>query len=355
VADARQPFLLTFDVEDWDQIVRRRVGDRAWPRGGPAFERQILAVLDLLADLGATATFFVLGMTAERHPDSVAAVAEQGHEIASHGYLHEPVYRQTRAGFRRDVTRSLDCIEQITGRRPTGYRAPWFSITRDTGWAYDELAALGVRFDSSRCAWPPHRARSLPAAERPYRLPLRSGGELWELPIPVFRAGPVPLPVAGGASWRLVPPPVLLRMLRRVRRTTCYPPLYFHPCELDPRPLRSAVPRSAGLLRKLGGLAWCAWGEVGRRRVVSTIRQVAVDSRLISCRDALGEMVAHELDPADADEGRVGQPIRPAGQPGDQAHRCEVSHQDGQSRSADDRGQAPRRGQDPRGQQEDGG
>jgi polysaccharide deacetylase family protein (PEP-CTERM system associated) len=310
VADARQPFLLTFDVEDWDQIVRRRVGDRAWPRGGRAFERQILAVLDLLAELGATATFFVLGMTAERHPDAVAAVAERGHEIASHGYLHKAVYRQTRADFRRDVGMSLECIEQITGERPTGYRAPWFSITRDTEWAYDELAALGIRFDSSQCAWPPYCGRRLPAAERPYRLRLRSGAELWELPVPVWRAGPVPVPVAGGASWRLVPPVVLLRMLRRVRRTTSYPPLYFHPCELDPQPLRSAVPRSAGLMRKFGGLAWCAWAEVGRRRVVSTIRRLAVDTRLMSYRDAFGEIVAGELDPPEADDSRVGQPIR---------------------------------------------
>jgi polysaccharide deacetylase family protein (PEP-CTERM system associated) len=287
----------------------------------------MVAVLDLLAELGATATFFVLGMTAERHPDAVAAVAGHGHEIASHGYLHKAVYRQTRGDFRRDVERSLHCIEQITGTRPTGYRAPWFSITRDAEWAYDELAALGIGFDSSRCAWPPYFGPKAPTADRPYRLRLRSGGELWELPVPIWRAGPVAVPVAGGASWRLVPPAVLLRMVRRVGRTNSYPSLYFHPCELDPQPLRSAVPRSAGLMRKFGGLAWCAWAEVGRRSVVSTIRRVAVDSRLMSFRDAFGEIVAGELDPPDADESRVGEPIRFTSQARNQAHRRDMSGQ----------------------------
>lgn len=293
----RQTALLTFDVEDWDQIVRRRVRDPEWARGGRAFERQITAMLDLLDGLRATATFFVLGMSAERHPDAVAAIADHGHEIASHGHSHEPVHRQTRAEFRRDLERSVACIERITGHRPTGYRAPWFSITRDTAWAYEELAALGFCFDSSECAWPPNRRRQPPVREGPYRLRLPSGAEMWELPVPVWRAGRVPLPVAGGASWRLLPSRVLLHALRRVHGATAYPALYFHPCEWDPQPLQSAVPRSAGRLRQVGGRVWCAWAELGRSTVVSTVRRLARDTRLVSYRDAREEIARFELEP----------------------------------------------------------
>jgi peptidoglycan/xylan/chitin deacetylase (PgdA/CDA1 family) len=160
----RQPAVLTFDVEDWDQIVRRRVRDPDWAQGRRVLDRQIVAMLDLLDRLDAEATFFVLGVAAQRHPCAVAAIAERGHEIASHGHLHEPVHGQTRAEFRRDVERSVDCIERITGNRPTGYRAPWFSITvtaRGRPRSSPELAALGfLRLEPVRLASAPRAGLS---------------------------------------------------------------------------------------------------------------------------------------------------------------------------------------------------
>ena len=334
----RQPAVLTFDVEDWDQIVRRRVRDPDWAQGGRALDRQIVAMLDLLDRLDATATFFVLGVAAQRHPRAVAAIAERGHEIASHGHLHEPVHGQTRAEFRRDVERSVDCIERITGHRPTGYRAPWFSITRDSAWAYEELAALGFLFDSSQCAWPPLRGRQAPVANRPYRLRLRSGAEMWELPVPVWRVGPVPIPVAGGASWRLLPSRVVVSWIRQLQRSASYPTLYFHPCEWDPQPLRSSVPASAGRLRQVGGWAWCAWAELGRPSVLSTILRLAHDVPLMSYRDAMNEIARCELESADSDEPGVAQPIRFKHPPREQTDHGEVKGQSGEDGGAGKRG-----------------
>ena len=150
-------------------------------------------------------------------------------------------------------------------------------------WAYEELAALGFCFDSSECAWPPNPRRQPPVREGPYRLRLPSGAEMWELPVPVWRAGRVPLPVAGGASWRLLPSRVLLRALRRVHGATAYPTLYFHPCEWDPQPLRSSVPRSAGRLRQV---ARSGVVRVGRARKVHR----RVDRPSAGARHAVGEL-----------------------------------------------------------------
>ena len=192
--------LLSIDFEDWHQLVHRRLGRADWDKRGPALERQTEAVLSLLDELEVRATFFVLGMTAERYPDLVREVAARGHEIASHGHAHERVYEQTRDEFRADLERGLEAVEAATGVRAVGYRAPAFSITRDSPWAYEELAAAGFEYDSSQYDSPrvPRRLEAIPRA--PYRLRTESGAELWELPVAASR-----LPVGGGAYWRVLP------------------------------------------------------------------------------------------------------------------------------------------------------
>jgi peptidoglycan/xylan/chitin deacetylase (PgdA/CDA1 family) len=96
--------LLSFDFEDWHQLVHRRLGLADWDRRGPALERQTNAIVKLLDELGVRATFFLLGMTAERYPDLVRELGARGHDIASHGYEHTRVFEQTPDEFRRDLS-----------------------------------------------------------------------------------------------------------------------------------------------------------------------------------------------------------------------------------------------------------
>ena len=119
---ARRTLLLSFDLEDCDQILARRLGNPDWDRPWEGFERQLGHALDLLDSLGAKATFFVLGMTARNHPDSVRELASRGHDIAAHGFDHRPVFTQSPEEFRRDVEGSLELIHSLTGSRPIGYR-----------------------------------------------------------------------------------------------------------------------------------------------------------------------------------------------------------------------------------------
>jgi len=275
--------LLSFDWEDWHQLVWRNLGLDEWDRPGPALESQTLRVLDLLDELGVRATFFMLGMTVVHHRELAREIVVRGHEPACHGYAHERVHRQSRDEFLRDVQRCLDLVEDVCGRRPVAYRAPAFSINRDTPWAYEVLAELGFRYDSSQHDSPrvPRRIGGIPS--EPYRLSLASGRELWELPVAVWRG----VPIGGGSHWRLLPRRLLLRGLREVASGSPAPVLYLHPYECDPRPLR--IPVSSPSARYRATLR-SAWRNAGRSRVVDSLRAVACEFRLVSYESVYDEL-----------------------------------------------------------------
>lgn len=283
--------LLSFDFEDWHQLVHRALGRPDWDQRGHALERQSAAILGLLDELDARATFFVLGMTAERYPDLVRKIAAQGHEVACHGHAHRRVPTQGRDEFRADVERCAELLEELSGKRPLGYRAPAFSITRDTPWAYDVLADLGFRYDSSQYDSPRISRRITPVPPAPYRLELGPGREIWEFPITVWRPRRHAIPVGGGAYWRALPTSVLRRALRDVADDNAYPVLYFHPYELDPQPLRVALPESPTPRQRL----LAAWKSVqrnpGRLLVADRIRAIAREHQLSSYEEAHGEVV----------------------------------------------------------------
>jgi hypothetical protein len=156
-------------------------------------------------------------------------------------------------------------VESATGVRAVGYRAPAFSITRDTPWAYEELAAAGFEYDSSQYDSPriPRRLEAIPRS--PYRLRLESGAELWELPVAASR-----LPVGGGAYWRVLPTALIARTLRGLVARGAVPALYFHPYEFDPEPLRADQAGAAARLRALRR-------NVARGAVARRLRKIAAD------------------------------------------------------------------------------
>ena len=121
--DDRPPLLLSIDFEDWHQLVHRRLGLPDWDRPHAALERQTAVLLDLLDELDARATFFLLGMSTVHHPDLVREIVRRGHEPACHGFAHARVYQQTKEEFRADLERALEAIADAAGRRPVAYRA----------------------------------------------------------------------------------------------------------------------------------------------------------------------------------------------------------------------------------------
>ena len=296
MAGIESSLLLSVDFEDWHQLVHRAAGVPDWDVADSALERQTAAMLHLFDELGATATFFFLGITARRYPELVREVVARGHEPACHGFAHERVYRQTRDAFAEDVAAAAALIEETCGRRPVSYRAPAFSINRDTTWAFEALAELGFRFDSSLYDSPtvPNRIGGIPDA--PCRLELPGGAELRELPVCVAHLAGRAVPIGGGSYWRLLPAAAIVRGLRRAQETNPYPVLYVHPYEFDPEPLRARMTHAPSLGSRLYAARRSLWRNAGRGLVAKRLRAVAGRFRLISYEQAYGDIVELDLE-----------------------------------------------------------
>src|SRR5580698_7634328 len=129
------------DVEDYFQVaaLAPAIARESWPTRESRVERNTGVILDLLAERSVRGTFFVLGWIAERHPALVRRIGAAGHEIASHGFAHELIYRQSHKDFREETIRSKRLLEDLTGRAVLGYRAASFSVTTQSLWALDVL------------------------------------------------------------------------------------------------------------------------------------------------------------------------------------------------------------------------
>jgi polysaccharide deacetylase family protein (PEP-CTERM system associated) len=278
--------ILSFDFEDWHQLVRRRAGSPDWDQRSEAFEKQIDAVLSWLAAFSARATFFILGMSANRYPDLLEEVAEAGHEIACHGYGHQRVFMQSEPEFRRDLEDSLDVLDRLLGLSPRGYRAPAFSINRDTWWALETLCKLGFDYDSSLYDSPrvPRRIRPIPSGR--FDLELEPGRTITEFPIAVRRSGRLHVPIGGGSYWRFLPAGFIRHGLRDLaRRGTTV--LYFHPYEFDEEPLRADLAAAALVKERLRARLKTSFRAFRSQSVVQLLTELTDEFQFVTHEDAL--------------------------------------------------------------------
>ena len=282
---------LSVDIEDWFQVGAFETSiDRAdWDRCESRVERNTDAVLAMFAQAGVVGTFFTLGWVAERHPALIRRIVAAGHELASHGYDHQRVFRMDPAGFRADLARSRDLLEQAGGVKVTGYRAPSFSIDHRTPWAHEALAEAGYAYSSS-VAPIRHDHYGWPEAPRFAFLPV-AGSDLVELPVTTARLGSRIVPAGGGGFFRLLPYGISRWALRQVTQRDARPAiLYFHPWEIDPgqprvagAPLRSRVRHytnlgvMAGKLRRL--LGDFQWTRVDQLVAAERARAVRFEGR----------------------------------------------------------------------------
>jgi polysaccharide deacetylase family protein (PEP-CTERM system associated) len=279
----RPTLLLSVDFEDWHQLIRRRVEADNWREPGPALARQTNTLLSLLGDLNVRATFFVLGMAARAHPHLLDAIVGRGHEIACHGDAHRPVHTQTPQQFAQDLRAARKTIEELTGRTPMGYRAPAFSITQNSIWAYDVLADEGFAYDSSQHDTPTLRDRVAPTTATPHRI----DAGLWEFPIAVWRAGNLRIPVGGASYWQVLPTPLLLKGLERSGPDAG---LYLHPYELDPEPLRAGLPDSITMKQRASATLREAQRNGARRRAPGVLETIARHYNLIPYGEAYARL-----------------------------------------------------------------
>jgi polysaccharide deacetylase family protein (PEP-CTERM system associated) len=251
---------LTVDVEDYFQVEAffSQVKREHWDHRECRVERNVDRILELFAMAGVRGTFFTLGWVAERYPRTVQRIVAQGHELASHGMAHQRVDSLGRPEFVRDVIISKRILEDIAGVRVNGYRAPSFSITRQSLWALDVLAEAGYRYSSSVNPIK-HDIYGIPDAPRFAFYPL-PGRDFVEIPITSIEKFGRNWPCGGGGFFRLLPYWFSVRNMRSVVQRDKQPCIfYFHPWEIDeyqPRitgaPLKSKLRHYTNLGKMFG-------------------------------------------------------------------------------------------------------
>ena len=223
----------TIDVEDYFQVsaLAPYISRDQWDHTPCRVERNVDCILQLLDEADAHATFFTLGWIAERYPQLVRRITDNGHEVASHGYQHERATELDRRAFLADIRLAKAVLEDVAGAAVSGYRAPSFSINDANDWAFDCLAEAGYRYSSS--IYPiRHDHYGMPDAPR---FPYRSRDGLLEVPITTTRFMSRNWPAGGGGYFRLMPYAMSKWLIRRVNEVDGQSAIfYFHPWELDP-------------------------------------------------------------------------------------------------------------------------
>ena len=235
---------LTFDVEEYfhAEVFSGVLRPEDWPGLESRVEHSTQRLLDILDREQVRATFFVLGWVAERHPALVREIAALGHEIGCHGYGHRMIQHLERHEFAEDVRRAKKVLEDTAGAAVMGYRAPTFSVMRETLWSLEILGEAGFLYDSS--IFPiVHDRYGIPDAPRfPHRLRLNGAGGITEFPLSTVTLLGRRLPVAGGGYFRLLPYEMTRRAIARLNVRERQPAIvYLHPWDVDPDQPRQPV------------------------------------------------------------------------------------------------------------------
>lgn len=233
----------TIDLEEWFHGIE--LSEDRWPDKS-RLTTGLSRLLALLDRYSVTATFFVLGVVAERFPSLVRELFSMGHEIACHGNMHRLVYRQSPEDFRQDICQARERIGEAIGGRPVGYRAPYFSIRRDSLWALDVLADEGFVYDSSIFPIKNYRYGIPDAPRVPYDINT-SSGVIREIPLTPARVIGNNIPYSGGAYLRLLPWTTQRVFWEMAERRGEHVIAYIHPWELDPDHPRIELPRRIAL------------------------------------------------------------------------------------------------------------
>jgi polysaccharide deacetylase family protein (PEP-CTERM system associated) len=254
---------MSVDVEDYFQVEAFSdcVSRSSWDSWPSRVVDNTKRCLDLLDRHETKATFFLVGWVADKFPRLPLEIAARGHELGCHSYWHRTIFSLTPAQFREDLRQSRDVIEQSGGSRVLGFRAPSWSITRDSLWALDILAEEGFLYDSS--IFPiAHDIYGVPDAPRtPYSHTCASGVRLAEFPPATISLFGWNLPAAGGGYLRLLPAWYHHLAFRAAEREGHPLVVYFHPWELDPEQprikakLRSRFRHYTNISRMEGRLA----------------------------------------------------------------------------------------------------
>lgn len=234
MSDAWRTNAMTVDVEDYFHVsaFESVISPSDWDSLSLRVEDNTNRLIDLFNANGVKSTFFTLGWVAKRCPTLIKRIVNEGHELASHGLNHRRATEMSREDFIHDVTESKNILEDISGVKLEGYRAPSFSINDSNTWVYAILAELGFGYSSS--TYPiEHDLYGVPDWPR-FKYTRPEG--IAEIPIPTLKKGQKQTGIGGGGYFRLYPYWLSKRRIQKYLATEEQPySFYFHPWEIDPQ------------------------------------------------------------------------------------------------------------------------
>lgn len=253
--------IFTIDVEDWSQSVL----DNTNPVTDRVFDNT-LKVMDLLEEYNQKGTFFILGNVAKKHPELIRRVADAGHEVASHGFDHKNIHSLTPDEVKQDVEYSVKVLEDASGTKVIGFRAPNFSIREYLfEWYCEALAENGLKYDSSLF---PMRVIKY-GIEREYSLKIFKEYNLHEHYLSYVKIGKSKMPFFGGGYFRLLPYSITKKLTHQLNHDRAV--FYMHPYEVD-------IGERAEVMSKYEiPLKWRLTQFVNRNTVESKLRRLFSD------------------------------------------------------------------------------
>jgi len=226
--------ILSVDLEEWyhPEYVRNKI----LPHKEERIEQSLELTLDLLNKRNIKATFFVVGELVEKHPEIVECIRENNHEIAFHGYQHEPLWNIDANILRTDIEKFNSLIKE----KCIGFRAPSFSLCNKTKWALKVLDDTGYQYDSSLfpAKTPLYGVWNAPTT--PYKPSYENvtekdeNAKLWEFPLLVYKMKGIKVPVAGGFYMRFFSVNLIQKAIKKLNQQGSPAILFFHNWELDP-------------------------------------------------------------------------------------------------------------------------
>jgi polysaccharide deacetylase family protein (PEP-CTERM system associated) len=233
--------ILTIDLEEWyhPEYVRKETP----PYGNERIQHSLKTTLDLLSARNTKSTFFIVGELAEKHPEIMESIMENNHEIAFHGYHHEPLWKMDPEVYRSELKK----FNTLTKEKCVGFRAPSFSLNNKTKWALKILEDAGFKYDSSVFPTKTLLYGVWGAPTRPYKPSHEDIAKedehtkLWEFPLLIYSAAGLRIPIAGGFYLRLFPTNLIKRAIRKANRQGFPAVVFVHTWELDPETPRLKI------------------------------------------------------------------------------------------------------------------
>jgi peptidoglycan-N-acetylglucosamine deacetylase len=212
-----------------------------WPNYQERVVKNTRKILELFNQNNVKATFFTLGYIAEKFPDLIHEIVEQGHEIGSHTYAHLDLRKNSKEVVTEDIKKSVKVLKDISGQEILGFRAPYFSINEKSFWVFDLLEELFV-YDSSifPVKTPLYGISNAPRTiyKPTVKNPITNNedGKLIEIPaathkFPIYGN----VPIAGGFYLRFLPYFYIKYGIKSNHKNKNPVMMYIHPKDIDPQ------------------------------------------------------------------------------------------------------------------------